>query len=251
MTGQPNIAVGAPTVRVEGRLKVTGAARFAADHPIEGAVHAVVVDGTVGRGRITGIDVSAATAQPGVLAVISHVNAPRLPYRDYTGSTNPPGQRLRVFQDDQIRFFGQPVAVVVASTLQSAQHAASLVEVAYDAEQPSFDLDSAPTNEPVTYARGTAEEALASAAVRLDVTYRTSRNHHNPMEPHATIAAWDGDRLTVWDKTQWVGGTQAELAAVFGLPLGVGAGPLPVRRRRIRLRSSLLAARDHRGARGP
>ncbi|MEH1129289.1 xanthine dehydrogenase family protein molybdopterin-binding subunit [Micromonospora sp. CPCC 206061] len=220
MTGQPNIAVGAPTLRVEGRLKVTGAARFAADHPIEGVVHAVVVDGTVGRGRITGIGVSAATTQPGVLAVISHVNAPQLPYRDYTGSTNPPGQRLRVFQDDQIRFFGQPVAVVVAATLQSAQHAASLVEVAYDTEHPSYDLDSAPTNEPVTYARGTAEEALASAAVQLDVTYRTSRNHHNPMEPHATIAAWDGDRLTVWDKTQWVGGTQAELAAVFGLPLG-------------------------------
>jgi len=206
-------------VRVEGRLKVTGAARFSADHPIEGAVHAVVVDGTVGRGRITGIDVSAATAQPGVLAVISHVNAPRLPYRDNTGSNNPPGRRLRVFQDDRIHFFGQPVAVALASTLQTAQHAASLVEVAYDAEQPSFDLDCAPTDEPVTYARGAAEQALASAAVRVDVTYRTSRNHHNPMEPHATIAAWDGDRLTVWDKTQWVGGTQAELAAVFGLPL--------------------------------
>jgi xanthine dehydrogenase YagR molybdenum-binding subunit len=219
VTGQPGNAVGAPTVRVDGRLKVTGAARFSADHPIEGVVHAVVVDGTVGRGRITGIDIGAATAQPGVLAVITHVNAPRLPYRDNTGSNNPPGQRLRVFQDDQIRFFGQPVAVVVASTLQGAQHAASLVEVAYDAEQPSFDLDSAPTNEPVTYARGTAEQALASAAVRLDVSYRTSRNHQNPMEPHATIAAWDGERLTVWDKTQWVGGTQAELAAVFGLPL--------------------------------
>jgi xanthine dehydrogenase YagR molybdenum-binding subunit len=220
VTGQPDNAVGAPTSRVDGRLKVTGAARYSADHPIEGAVHAVVVDGTVGRGRITGIDVSTATAQPGVLAVISHVNAPRLPYRDNTGSNNPPGQRLRAFSDDQIHFFGQPVAVVVASTLQSAQHAASLVEVAYDAERPSFDLDSAPTNEPVTYARGPAEQALASAAVRLDVTYRTSRNHQNPMEPHATIAAWDGDRLTVWDKTQWVGGTQAELAAVFDLPLG-------------------------------
>ena len=204
---------------MDGRLKVTGAARFSADHPVESMVHAVVVDGTVGRGRITGIDVDAATAQPGVLAVISHVNAPRLPYRDNTGSHHPPGRRLRVFQDDRIHFFGQPVAVVVAATLESAQHAANLIEVAYDAERPSFDLDPAPANEPVTYARGTAERALASAAVRLDVTYRTSRNHHNPMEPPATIAAWDGDRLTVWDKTQWVGGTRAELAAVFGLPV--------------------------------
>ena len=213
------MTVGAPTPRVEGRLKVTGAARFAADHPVEGVVHAVVVDGTVGRGRITGVDVDAATAQPGVLAVISHLNAPRLPYRDNPGSHHPPGRRLRVSQDDRIRFFGQPVAVVVAATLESAQHAAGLIEVAYEAGQPSFDLDAAPADEPVTYARGTAERALATAAVRLDVTYRTSRNHHNPMEPPATIAAWDGDRLTVRDKTQWVGGTQAELAAAFGLPV--------------------------------
>ena len=93
MTDQPGGAVGAPTSRVDGRLKVTGAARFAADHPVEGAVHAVVVDGTIGRGRITRIDAEAAAAEPGVLAVISHENARRLPYRDSAGS-NPPGQRL-------------------------------------------------------------------------------------------------------------------------------------------------------------
>ncbi|MCW6003621.1 xanthine dehydrogenase family protein molybdopterin-binding subunit [Micromonospora sp. CPCC 205371] len=237
MTGQPSNAVGVPTSRVEGRLKVTGAARYAADFPVDDVLYAVVVDSTIGRGRITGIEAGAATAQPGVRAVLSHLNAPRLPYRDNTGSNNPAGQRLRVFQDDQVRFFGQPVAVVVAATLQDAQHAASLVEVDYEAEQPSFDLDSAPANDPETYARGTADQALTSAPVRLDLTYRTSRNHHNPMEPHATIASWDGDQLTVWDKTQWINGTQAELAAVFGIPLasvrvlnpfvggGFGSGP--------------------------
>jgi xanthine dehydrogenase YagR molybdenum-binding subunit len=217
---QPRIAVGADSRRVDGRLKVTGAARYAADHLIDGVLYAVIVDATIGRGRITDIDTAAAAAQPGVHAVISHLNAPRLPYRDNTGSNNPPGQRLRMFQDDQVHFFGQPVAVVVATSLQQAQHAASLVQVRYDDQAPSFDLASAPANEPTTYARGNTAQALPASPVRLDVTYQTARNNHNPMEPHATIARWDGDQLTLWDKTQWVAaGTQTELAAVFGLPL--------------------------------
>jgi xanthine dehydrogenase YagR molybdenum-binding subunit len=136
---------------------------------------------------------------------------------DNPGSNNPAGTRLRVFQDDQVRFFGQPVAV--ATTLEAAQHAASLVEVTYVAEQPTTDLTTAPANEFGDYARGDADTALSAAAVRLEMTYRPARNHHNPMEPHATIARWDGGNLTVWDKTQWVvGGTQTELAAVFGIP---------------------------------
>jgi xanthine dehydrogenase YagR molybdenum-binding subunit len=217
---QPRIAVGADKRRVDGRLKVTGAARYAADHLVDDVLYAVMVDATIGRGRITGVDTTAAAAQPGVQAVISHLNAPRLPYRENTGSNNPPGQRLRVFQDDQVHFFGQPVAVVVATTLQQAQHGASLVRVTYAAGTPSFDLAGAPANEPATYARGDTGQALPAAPVRLDVTYRTARNHHNPMEPHATIARWQGDQLTLWDKTQWVGaGTATELAAVFGLPL--------------------------------
>ena len=219
MTSQPQTAVGTPQSRVDGRLKVTGHALYAADHPVDGVVYAAMVDSSVGRGRITGVDTSAALAQPGVLTVISHLNAPRLPYVDNPGSNNPPGTRLRVFQDDQIRFFGQPVAVAVATTLEAAQHAARLVEVSYDAEQPATDLTSAPANPPGTYARGDADTALGNAEVRLDMTYRPARNHHNPMEPHATIARWDGANLTVWDKTQWVvGGTQTELAAVFGIP---------------------------------
>jgi xanthine dehydrogenase YagR molybdenum-binding subunit len=215
---QPRTAVGAHKTRVDGRLKVTGAARYSADHPIDGVLHAVMVDATIGRGRITAVDTAAAAARPGVQAVISHLNAPRLPYRENRGSNNPPGERLRALQDDRVRFFGQPVAVVVATTLQQAQHAARLVTVSYQAEAPSFDLAGAPANEPETYARGDTGQALPAAPVRLDVTYSTARNHHNPMEPHATVARWDGDRLTVWDKTQWIGGTQTELAAVFGIP---------------------------------
>ena len=218
MTLQPQIAVGTPHSRVDGRLKVTGGAPYAADHAMDGVVYAAMVDSSVGRGRITGIETSAAEAAPGVLRVVSHLNAPRLPYRDSPDANNPPGTRLPVVQDDQVRFFGQPVAVVVADSLEAAQHAARLVEVSYDAAQPSTDLASAPADEPEVYERGDADAALGAAEVRLEMTYRTARNHHNPMEPHATIARWDGDQLTVWDKTQWVGGTQRELAAVFGIP---------------------------------
>ncbi|MEV6446515.1 xanthine dehydrogenase family protein molybdopterin-binding subunit [Amycolatopsis sp. NPDC051716] len=217
---QPRTAVGSPQSRVDGRLKVTGRALYAADHPADAVLYAAVVDSSVGRGHVTGIDDGAARAHPGVRRVISHLNAPRLPYLDNPGSNNPaPGSRLRVFQDDRVRFFGQPVAVVVATTHEAAQQGARLVKVSYAAEQPVTDLITAPADEPATYARGDADRALGTAPVRLDLTYRTARNHHNPMEPHATIARWDGDRLTVWDKTQWVvGGTQQELAAVFGIP---------------------------------
>ncbi|AZP15001.1 xanthine dehydrogenase family protein molybdopterin-binding subunit [Streptomyces aquilus] len=218
MSPQPQAAVGAPLSRVDGRLKVTGTAQYAAEFDVEGTVHAVIVDASIGRGRITGVDTGAAEALPGVLRVIHHGNAPKLPYRDNPGSNNPPGRRLRVFQDDRVLFHGQPVAVVVATSLEAAQHGASLVKVEYDAERPSTDLHEAERAEPTNYARGDAEAGLRGAPVRLDLAYRLARNHHNPMEPHATIARWDGNRLTVWDKTQWVVGTHDELAAVFDLP---------------------------------
>ncbi|WP_232666944.1 xanthine dehydrogenase family protein molybdopterin-binding subunit [Pseudonocardia sp. TRM90224] len=219
MSTQPEVAVGRPHERVDGRLKVTGRATYAADHAIDDVVFAVLVDSSIGRGRISSIDTAAAEEEPGVLGVLGHHNAPTLPYEDNAdGSYNPPGRRLRVFQDDQVHFFGQPVAVVLAESLEAAQHAAHLVEVTYHVERPSTDLSTAIGAEPVTYVRGDAEAALDPAPVRLDLTYGLARNHHNPMEPHATIARWDRGRLTVWDKTQWVGdGTQRELATVFGL----------------------------------
>ncbi|MFJ8470107.1 xanthine dehydrogenase family protein molybdopterin-binding subunit [Streptomyces swartbergensis] len=225
MSPQPQAAVGAPLSRVDGRLKVTGQAKYAADHVPDGVVHAVVVDSRVARGRITGIDTRAANAQPGILGVLSHLDKPELAYRENQGAWLDPfvGERLHVFQDDKVRFFGQPVAVVVARTLEAAQHAADLVKVSYDTERPSTDLTApgVPENEPLrqqNYVRGNPEEALASAEVRLEGTYRLARNHHNAMEPHATVARWDGERLTVWDKTQWTLGARDELAAVFGIP---------------------------------
>lgn len=219
MSPQPQAAVGAPLSRVEGRLKVTGQVRYSAEHDVKGVVHAVIVSASIGLGRITAIDTRRAEAHAGVLRVIHHGNAPKLPYRDNPASNNPPaGRRLRVFQDDQVLFHGQPVAVVVATTLEAAQHGARLVEVRYDAQKPSTDLEKAKADKPTTYERGDAEGALRAAPVRMDLAFKMARNHHNAMEPHATIARWSGNKLTVWDKTQWVVGTQTELSTVFGLP---------------------------------
>ena len=218
MSLQPQRAVGTPVSRVDGRLKVTGRATYAAEHHVEGTLHAVIVDASVGAGRVTAVDDRAALAHPGVQAVISHVNAPKLPYNDSPNANNPEGNRLRVFQDGQVRFFGQPVAVVLAATLEASQHGARLVDIRYESRPPATDLRTAPAGKPAAYARGDADQAFATAPVKVDAGYEMARNNHNPMEPHATIAQWNGNTLTVWDKTQWIGGTQRELAAVFGIP---------------------------------
>ncbi|WP_319052535.1 xanthine dehydrogenase family protein molybdopterin-binding subunit [Streptomyces europaeiscabiei] len=215
---QPQAAVGAGLPRVDARLKVTGGAKYAADNNPDGVVHAVIVESSIGRGRITGIDTRAAEAEPGVLKVISHLNAPKLPPVE---GRFPPGKPLRAFQDDRVQFFGQPVAVAVATTLEIAQHAASLVKVSYAAETSSTDLSVADAaGETQTYARGDADRALGSAPVRLESAYRTARNHHNPMEPAGIVAHWDGDRLTVWEKTQYVQGAVFTFSGEFGIPPG-------------------------------
>ncbi|MER6186936.1 xanthine dehydrogenase family protein molybdopterin-binding subunit [Streptomyces sp. NPDC001652] len=215
---QPQAAVGAGLPRVDARLRVTGGAKYAADNNPDGVVHAVIVESSIGRGRITGVDTRAAEAQPGVLKVISHLNAPKLPPVE---GRFPPGKPLRAFQDDRVQFFGQPVAVAVATTLEVAQHAASLVKVSYAAETSSTDLSVADAaGETQTYARGDADRALDAAPVRLESAYRTARNHHNPMEPAGIVAHWDGDRLTVWEKTQYVQGAVFTLSGEFGIPSG-------------------------------
>ncbi|SED63920.1 xanthine dehydrogenase family protein molybdopterin-binding subunit [Streptomyces melanosporofaciens] len=218
-------AVGAPVSRVDGHAKVTGAATYAAEFEPPRLVHAVMVSSTIGLGRVTGIDTRAARAQQGVLEVLSHLNAPKLPYRDFRTSIDPPvGERLHVLQDNRVRFFGQPIAVVIAETLETARHAAGLVEVTYAAEQPSTELATSrqralvPAGEQGNYSRGDVDAALRTAHTVIDRKYRMVRESHNPMEPHATVARWDGDTLTLWDKAQWVQSTAPQIAAVFGLP---------------------------------
>lgn len=217
--------IGTARSRVEGPLKVSGRVQYAADFVMPGLLHAVMVVSSVGKGTITGIDTAAALAHRGVRHVLTHLNAPKLSYRPHKAAVDPAvGERLHVLQDNQIKFFGQPVAVVVADTLEAAEHGASLVSIIYAAEQPATVLDR-PARPLVTprggdYTRGTPHAALAAADVRVDDVYRIGRQNHNPIELHATIAHWAGNQLTLWEKTQFVRSTAGELEAIFGLEPG-------------------------------
>ena len=217
--------IGKPISRVDGRQKVTGGATYAAEFDVPGQVHAAVVRSTIASGRIASIDGAAAERAPGVFAVVTHRNAPRLAYRPHKGGPDPAtGERLHVLQDDRVNHQGQPIALMIAETLEQAVHAAQLVQVTYRRETGTVDITGIkpvlPTGEPSEWEtqRGDPEGALASAEVKVDQTYVIPRENHNPIEMHATIAAWEGDRLTLWDKTQWVGGVAEEIAAVFGIP---------------------------------
>jgi xanthine dehydrogenase YagR molybdenum-binding subunit len=222
--------IGQPVSRVDGRQKVTGAATYAAEFDQPGQAHGVIVRSTVANGRIAAIDNAAAERAPGVVAVLTYRNAPRLAYRPHKGAVDPAvGERLHVLQDDRVSHQGQPIALVIAETLEQANHAAALLRVASAPETATTDVtrfapvlptqqktDQGETRPPETR-RGDPDRALADAEVKVDHTYVIPRENHNPIEMHATIAAWDGDRLTLWDKTQWVNNTAAEIAAVFGI----------------------------------
>ena len=134
--------IGKPLVRVDGRAKVTGSARYAADFNRPDQAHAVIVGATIGLGRVTGIDVEAVLDMPGIVTVLTHLNAPRLAYLPHKAVIDPAiGERLHVLQDDLVRFHGQPVAVVVAETLDDAEHAAARLNVRYRTEQLVVDPD--------------------------------------------------------------------------------------------------------------
>lgn len=224
--------IGKPLPRIDGRAKVTGAARYAAEFNLIGQAYAVIVNATAGLGRVTNIDSAKVEKMPGVIAVITHRNAPRLPYNPHKGSIDPAvGERLHVLQDDQVRFYGQPIAVVVAETLDHAERAANALRVSYSAKRPVVDPSGpaaktvAPeaglrpdSHLPADKARGDAGAVFAKAPVTVDAHYDIARENHNPMEPHATVAVWDGDKLTLWSKSQYVVNEQAEIAAIFGIP---------------------------------
>ncbi|WP_431931179.1 xanthine dehydrogenase family protein molybdopterin-binding subunit [Nonomuraea jabiensis] len=211
--------VGEGVDRVDGPLKVTGAARYPNDFGFPELAHAALVRSTVSAGRISRLDTSAAQASPGVLAVITHRNAPTLGHAPDTFLSAPPPP----LQDDRILHYGQDVAVVVAGTLEDATAAARRVEVDYETAEPVLDLHDPraellidPYESDVV--RGAAEAALASADVRFEATYTTAGNANSPLGLFTTVAAWDGDALTVHDSTQWPGGLRTALARVFGVP---------------------------------
>ncbi|SFU89239.1 xanthine dehydrogenase family protein molybdopterin-binding subunit [Pseudoduganella namucuonensis] len=213
--------------RSDGRLKVTGAARFSAEHPVPRAAHAVIVQSAIAKGRIASIDARAAEAMRGVLLVMTHKNAPDLPApRPPAQDGQPPGPKLSLLQDDEVFYNGQPIAVVVADTLEHAQDAARRVKVRYAPQKALLDYKLArlegrkPASRPERPAdtsRGNVPGAMARAAVKVDALYTTPIENHNPMEPHATIAAWEGDTLTLYDSTQNVSGVRKTVAARLGI----------------------------------
>jgi xanthine dehydrogenase YagR molybdenum-binding subunit len=209
--------VGRPVSRVDGRQKVTGSARYAAEFDVPGQVHGAIMRSTVAKGRIASIDSASAERAPGVVTVLTYSNVPRLPYRPHKTTSDPMvGERLHVLQDDRVNYQGQPIALMIAETLEQATHAATLVRVTYTPEHAATGITRAepvlPTQaqtdqgkvRPAETRRGDPQGALAAAEVKVDQSYVIPRENHNPIEMHATIAAWEGDRLTLWDKTQWV-----------------------------------------------
>lgn len=217
-------AVGTARTRVEGRDKVTGAARYAGEIPFADLAHGWLVLSTATRGRIVAIDIAPVLSMPGVLTVLHHANAPRL-HTDYVGMLGtPPDPAAAVFQNDQVPFAGWPVALVVAETPEQAREAAEALVVTYD-EQPHATALIA--DDPAAYAaaghmpaeteKGDLEAQLASSAVVLDERYTTPEEQHSMMEPHAATAMWDGGRLEVVDSNQGAGWVQSELAKMFSL----------------------------------
>jgi xanthine dehydrogenase YagR molybdenum-binding subunit len=228
-------AVGDPMDRVDGRLKVTGAAKYAAEYPLNNIKYAALLSSTVSKGRIVSIDTKAAKNAPGVLNVITYQNAIRPPgyAADNEHPTEPStaGRPHRVFYDNKIYFNGQPVAMVVADTFERATYATSLIKVQYEKADHATDLQSHvgkavlpasakknPKSPLADYNRGEVD-GYKNAPVKLELEYEHPVEFHNPMELQAIIAHWEtDDRLTLYDKVQGTQPTQQNFAKEWKLP---------------------------------
>ena len=226
--------IGTSTSRIDGIAKVTGAAKYAAEFNVPGLVYGSIVTSTIAKGRIKRIDTNAAKRVKGVLDVLTHDHRPPMAGNDqaYKDDVAPLGSPFRPLYDNRIVFNGQPIALVLAETSESARFAASLVKVEYEKEAHVTDVqsrrDAAIRVKPPTSpfealftppkTRGAPEQALAAAAVRHEAEYYTPIEHHNPMELYASTVVYGGDgKLTVYDKTQGVQNVQRYLCGVFGM----------------------------------
>ncbi|PEQ11891.1 dehydrogenase [Novosphingobium sp. PC22D] len=222
-------AIGKPVSRLDGALKVSGKATFAAEFPVEAMTYAAMVYSTIAKGRITQITVSEAETAPGVVVVMTHRNAPRLnpPPAFLSESKAAAGDSLPVMQDERIYWNGQPVAVVLAETQEQADHAASLIRVGYEAEEAQTTFEAAREQgtqqsrfmgQPLHDEVGDAQDAFAKAPHKIDATYTTPRHNHNPIELHGVTLYWRGDgSLRVHDAQQVVAHTAYTLARTFGI----------------------------------
>lgn len=221
--------IGKEMSRVDGVAKVTGRAKYAAEFRAPNLAYGFIVTGAVAKGTIKSIDTQEAERAPGVVRVFTHLNTPKLGPKANTEYAPPQNARqqdksFRALQSDRIYFNAQPVALVVAETYEQARYAARLVKVTYNTEKHTTDTEAvrasarAPSQGQPPKPRGNPEEAMKSAAVKVEAEYRIAMEHHNPMEPHAAVAAWEGDKLTIFDKTQEVYGVRRHLASTFGVP---------------------------------
>lgn len=218
-----------PPHRYDGVLKVTGTAKYAAEFrkpfPRKDLVYAFIVQSTIPSGSVKAIDTHTAERASGVITVLTPFNAPKLP----VGPPKPPGKRsLTVLQDNQIHYNGQPIAVVVARSLPEAIQASRLLRITYDEQPAKLDFmgrlsEARPPKssgrDPAKKVRGDLNAALGKGTVTVDNTYITPIQNHNPMEPHATLAWWEGEKLSVYDATQYISGDRMSLANIFSLPL--------------------------------
>jgi xanthine dehydrogenase YagR molybdenum-binding subunit len=201
--------------RIDGLLKVTGTATYATDYKLENTAYAVLFKSTIAAGTIKLIDTIDAEKSAGVLAVITHKNAPKL---NEKGGIR--GGAL--LQSSSIEFFGQNIGLVVAETFEQARHAAALIKVAYDKTTPVVDFDkhakdAVSPKDNMDAVRGDVETAYNNASHKLEAVYETPIEHHNPMEPHATIAFWEGEKLTLYNGSQIINGAQGAAAATLDI----------------------------------
>ncbi|QYF85965.1 xanthine dehydrogenase family protein molybdopterin-binding subunit [Brevundimonas sp. PAMC22021] len=220
--------IGKPVSRIDGPLKVSGAAPFASEFPMERMLYAAVAYSTIAKGRISSLDVEEAEAAPGVVLVMTFRNAPRMkePPIFLSGPKAAGGDGLPVMQDDRIHWNGQPIAVVLAESQEQADHAKSLVRATYEAQDALTSFAKAQDQgaaqaqfmgQPLHDAKGEAEEVFDASPFKVDATYVTPRHNHNPIELHAVTLAWEGDRLRVHDAQQVVVHAAWTLSQVFGL----------------------------------
>ncbi len=216
--------IGAPISRLDGPKKVTGSATYAFEYQFEDVVYAFPVQSTIAKGRVVSIDATRARALPGFLGLITHENAPKIAPVGLLG----PNNDLAVLQSDRVAYRGQFIAVVVAETLENACRAAELLDIQYEALPLDAELraDRADLVKPQALvagmatdtAHGDVEAALPSSPVQLDQTYTTPAYHHNALEPHATIAIWKDESLTLYDSNQGPHAVQQIAAKAFNLP---------------------------------
>jgi len=216
--------IGQPLTRRDGVLKVTGAAKYAADRHPPGMLYAVLAVSSIARGRVAHLDVAAAKAHPGVVEVITPADRPALA-QDPDDKPNPLTFRLDLLQNDRVRYAGQPIAVVIAETLEAATEGASLLAPRYEVEPARVGLDAGETvtlqaagpGFPAEAHRGDVETELAAAKRTITQTYETAAQYHNPMEPHSIVAQWEGDTLSIDTPSQGMAMAQARFAGLFGI----------------------------------